>query len=762
MRIKVGLWGSIFVLLPVSSIWYPELLSSAVLASAVIWILLNGGGGAHAITSPLGQKENDRPIRDNLRDLGYIALVIAILGAVQFLPGPTHLSAPAAWIQELPGMSSLRETRNPTPADGLSSLLNLFVILLAVFLLKRVLFEPRILMVWAYVSATLMGLLALLVLTQSNETGANFDHFTLGAMVNENTIAGLMAIGAVLASGFFLKALSRHHQSAAVGFAISFLLCLRANMEIASRGATAAMLGGLICLGFMSWSKFRKTTFVSLLAVSLVGVLVALIFYPEVVLEQLSEGLDSRADIWSASFGILQGAPWLGLGLNSFETQFALFSDFLPPAGAKYTHPESSWVTLLFEIGGIGIVSLGLLIVILIKPHQRASAQSQTRGYRSFNHIGYAVAVAWAIAGFSDISLHRPALIAFGLPALVSVSRGNFAYQPLSRIQQSILLLFIIGVGFAQIQWQDRRSAPPPIARYENHPTGVELASTTVPLLSRDQYSTTLHHQLGWSAYNHRAYNLALKHWRFVSELLPANSSQIETYASAIHTVSPELATELWHQLLGGAPEQRLERFQRILTAHAPTSLGYWNAFTADYPNLKIVIANSPTATGQRAFDSWVHDTPHREAVNVYMAVNAFALWGTSHQFSEWINDSLISWDTDLLPIAEKLGRSNRHDLAWSLISTHYGSPPSPAPLKNTRNSSLPIGEITNFTEAAIRISQIPQDDPDYLIQLQNFASHPKAPNWFALRLAHKFGEIKDYRKATDWGIQALKKRPSR
>ncbi len=133
--------------------------------------------------------------------------------------------------------------------------------------------------------------------------------------------------------------------------ASALLACLFAGLCIAtrSRAGFAAMVLVTLLYSRRQWYAY---------AVALVCVAAPLLFFPEWV-EKWAHGDRFRVRVWQDTYHLLAQRPWMGFGPGGFEEAFPAVKSF--PHFLRFSHPESTWLTLLAEYGVVGFLPFAFL-----------------------------------------------------------------------------------------------------------------------------------------------------------------------------------------------------------------------------------------------------------------------------------------------------------------------------------------------------------------------------------------------------------------
>jgi O-antigen ligase len=267
----------------------------------------------------------------------------------------------------------------------------------------------------------------------------------LGPLLNSNSLACLMAVGAVLGIG--LAAHRRQPNWLRVFWMASVAGCGAVMVATVSRGATLAFAaGGLMTVAVLvaqrligqEISRRRRARFVtSALPIGIVaGCMVILVIWSnagnvERQLAQLSvdELSQSRSKFaaWHSAAHLVKESPWLGIGRGAFE---ATFKRVHPASGvATYSHLENEYLQAVVDWGVIGALALGFAAIWL--------AVIAIKRWRDGPLAAGALGALTVVAIQSNVDFGIELL---GLAAPVTVIAATLTYVPLRDLSRPVLV----------------------------------------------------------------------------------------------------------------------------------------------------------------------------------------------------------------------------------------------------------------------------------------------------------------------------------
>ena len=248
-------------------------------------------------------------------------------------------------------------------------------------------------------------------------------NYRFGPFPNRNQTANLLAIGSLITLACVHEDF-RYNRRTWIGWSIAASVLFAALVLAYSRAAIILFFAGvvawIVCLASVRRSGPR-------LAIGAGVVLIlwsAFLFGGSETLDRFLQPGQSSLDLtkdfrWTIqqdALALAKTAPWTGIGLGNFESQFWLIRKALGPADSRIVHPESDWLWLAVEMGwpavGLALAGFGLLIA-------RAFPFGNDPGWR----LRTAAAVGgliFILHGVVDVSAHRlgsvfPALFVLGM-----------------------------------------------------------------------------------------------------------------------------------------------------------------------------------------------------------------------------------------------------------------------------------------------------------------------------------------------------------
>lgn len=677
------------------------------------------------------------------------ALVALILFLKDWLPGPAELSAPRNWIDQLPGALPVAASRNPATFEAARFAAIVGAIGFAIAMARRVFASAETLRLWVMLTVALGGITAIWLLTSPAPLGSFGDRYGLGELRNGNAVGGLMAAIALLALGWLVSAGTRQARFELIGALVLFSATAAVVIGMASRGASVAFVGGL---AFFVWQwrtgAHRRTT-VGVLVFLLLVVLGALLVVPEALAELFRDGLGLRWELWKGSLVAWRLAPIGGAGLGTFESTFALHGGLIPPVGARFTHPDSSWVLLLLEWGTVGILAGGLGLTAILSGAGRSAAKLPDSDDSVWRQAAMAALLGWTVAAVGDISLHRPAWLVITIPLLgmafpVTNGCGNHRRH---RWQVSAVAIFW---ALATVPWASLRPTATELV-YETGGGEIQLSAAAATALHRQPNNAGLHHRLGRSAALAGDFDLAAAHWGFAGALEPGNLASATAYAHALQRNAPALSLPFWTRAFQSAGTEAFAALRTAMDAFPATPAFFWQQACADRIALFAVLAGDPATADPSYHDRWLRSSA-ASTVPVDVAAAAFARWGTLADFEGWLNALATIPKYPALRAAELLLRRNRPEFAWTVARRLVPRPPDlleTAAAERTLRPELSVRiDPDDFVALGRLLSRLDPNDPAYETRLLAATQRPGAPAWFAMRLAHAQAERGDYAAA--------------
>lgn len=707
---EVALAGAVAALVPLAWI-RPEALTPAALLLAAAAALLG--------YAPDGRR------------LGRATLAATGLGLLLWLKDatPSPLATAWAWTGELPGALPPTAARQPDPWRAVGHALQLTALVWLAAMAPALLGRPRVRLVWAHLIAFGGAGLAVWLWWQPHPLATLGNGFSLGTVGSRNAAGAALALTAITAAALFLAAARRRAGNHAVLLAAAAGVAGAVAVSLGSRGAALALLAGVVVLAWPAPGTDATARGRGLAALALVAFAVLLVAPPTVARFTGMAG-DFRLELWREALRVGWLAPWGGLGLGQFAASFALHGGLTPPLGATFTHPDSSWVLLVVELGGAGLAALG------------AAAWCAWHGGGTRSRLAAAGLAVWMVAGLGDIALHRPALLAIAWPFLGLALAGAPHPAPtrLPRAAASLVALLLAVLGALTF----RPPASPALAAgYRIDGSGLVLTAEAARALHRRPLDPALHHALGGSALGHGAPALAARHFEAVAARHPAHERANGLMAHAVHTIDPAAAAALWRHLFDHAAERVYRLLHESRRAFPATPPVYWRRVIAGRPEAEVVLADTPSPAAQRAFDRWrALPVATRRLVPLDLAAPAFARWGSPADLAAWLDQAPPRPLATDASIARGWREQGRDDLAWLLLARAL--PPTPPPVGDPTAAPVvdpALARRVNPRDA--RAAALLLADPALPAEralglLRDVAADPAAPVWFEIALAHR------------------------
>ncbi len=200
----------------------------------------------------------------------------------------------------------------------------------------------------------------------------------LGPLLNLNHLGCLMAVGTVLAIGLAVH--GRQPNWVRVGWVATMTLCGALVVATVSRGATLALLVGVLVVGSTLIAQRltdqsrrigrRSEMLTKSLPIAVVAVCtVFIVIYSSAgnvsrELGKLSFDEISRPRTkfaaWKASATLVEESPWIGVGRGAFETSF---TRVYPDAGfSTFSHTENAYLQAVVDWGIPGAALIGIAL----------------------------------------------------------------------------------------------------------------------------------------------------------------------------------------------------------------------------------------------------------------------------------------------------------------------------------------------------------------------------------------------------------------
>lgn len=667
-----------------------------------------------------------------------------LLAAKDFLP--SSLSATWQWIELLPGAVAPAWTRQPEWTEIARTFVTFAGVGWFVMLARGWCADERVARRWSVFLVILAVLASGWVLLQPTGVQSYGKDFVLAAVPSRNAAAAAFVFVALLAVGVALQAWRDGTINVAAISGVGAAVVALAGVLMGSRGAGLALIVGI---GVFAWLRLKRRGTVGWLAggAAVAVAVAAAITAPESATRVGEISSEYRFTLWRHALEVIREFPWFGCGGGMFVPAFALRSGVVPSLGATVTHPDSSWVLLGFEHGLLGCAALVAMMVALF----RTGPAEDERGaeIRWLRDGARAAVAAWAVAACFDVSLHRAALLAIGVPLVGIAWPAGDERRSASSALAAIGVLLLAGLTLA---WH---SAPPTeTLRYENTAGELRLTAPAAAELARHPFDVAAHHALGYSALAAGRADLAARHFEWVRALQPANEEPIAAYARALHRFSPELARPFWKHLFAHAEERAWARLEEAWQTCPREPLSYWRDVTRARPDLLPLLASGPGNASQRCFEAWRRESLALQVQTpLRFVAPAFARWGDADGFAEWVHAApRWAWGEGG-GAADRFIGERRVDLAWVVLARMLPRRPAPDSVTRSVDASLVVrarpGDFA-ATAALLARGDLNNDERERLLQAA--VERPDCPAWFRIEQAYLLAE----RGETEAAVRAL------
>ncbi|MGB8353009.1 MAG: O-antigen ligase family protein [Chthoniobacteraceae bacterium] len=366
------------------------------------------------------------------RGLIHVAVLFACVACTAFLPA-AWFGVPA-WRQELirNGVSP-GSMVSPQPWVSMECLVLMLGCLLWICWLAAQRWSPeeRRLLAGAFVCGAAI-LSAISLVTFYCKMPVPFWHSErgFGPFPNRNQSGDFFAISGVLALACMYESFRRKKISAVLFAVAAMLICWGLVTSYSRAAVILFFAGSVVWIGFVGFiSESKKTVGI---CASLVVVLAALfLLFGGAMLQRFQSQekvtLGFRWLIYRDAFTLVRASPWCGTGLGNFEGVFPLFRKE-SAMSSRILHPESDWLWLWSEMGGVAVIVVAIALGIALKrilPMERGTSRQLRLG-------AGAAALVFIVHGFVDVPAHRlgsalPGLfmlgLAFNSPAASSENR---------------------------------------------------------------------------------------------------------------------------------------------------------------------------------------------------------------------------------------------------------------------------------------------------------------------------------------------------
>lgn len=201
---------------------------------------------------------------------------------------------------------------------------------------------------------------------------------TNASFLNRNTLAALINLALIPASGYFLldeklrgwKIINNKF------FSLILFILFLTTFIITSRGGSLSLAFGFILLFALLWQHVKKANFIKLFSIMLIAFLFAhfspVLFHTSLAdfsermisLTDVSRAGNPRFIIWNSLLPLFKEAPWYGLGLGSLWIYWAPHRPANDQSAGFFAHNDYMQMTL--EAGYPGILLLVVLFIFIV------------------------------------------------------------------------------------------------------------------------------------------------------------------------------------------------------------------------------------------------------------------------------------------------------------------------------------------------------------------------------------------------------------
>lgn len=675
-----------------------------------------------------------------LRAVVFPIVLVAGLALKDLLP--SALSATWNWTNELPGASGVSAARQPDRWAWLSGFVNLGALAWLLAQSREWMRDASAARRWSAAVAVLASAAGIWIFLQPAAPDDYGQTFWILSVQSRNAGGAAFALAALLSAGAAMDVLRSGAGNRAVGFFAAAAICAVGATALGSRGAMLTLVAGVAVLAAQRLNR-RGTTAGWAGLIALAAAIAVMLLAPQSAARLGETTPEFRLEIWRHALPVWGEFPWLGAGQGMFAGAFALRTELTPPLGATITHPDSSWVLLLFEHGVVGVALLGMAVAFVLRDGVEKSESSPSSGW--LRHAARAAVAAWVMAAIGDVSFHRAALLALAVPLIGIGWPATRAGRPAGNWNWMLgALLLVVGL----LVWRWGSNAVEPGAGYVGSGVDARLNEAGAAQLRAHPLDARWHHELGVSAFAARRPDLAARHFRWRVALQPANEEAVASYARTLHSESPELARPLWVHLFKHADERAWPRLAETLTTLGREPMAYWQQVTQARPDLWALLADSDGPRAQRCFEAWrAVPLALRLQMPLRQGAPAFARWSDVETFREWVQAAPRWRWSDGLHAAEQLLGRGRSDLAWVLLERMARRQPPPEGVagRALRPELMLRARPGDFAAmAAVLARGNPTPERRWEI-LRDAVQRPGCPAWFRVELAHvraEAGEI--------------------
>ena len=244
----------------------------------------------------------------------------------------------------------------------------------------------------------------------------------MGPLLNPNTLAGYVTLGAICGLGLIL---GRRPMLPRWLVAVGVALDIGAIVRSASRGGVAALVIGVLVLSGLAWKaasrrsslKHRVLPFALLGSTVVFGGALALLGGTGAIWRDLLQDNVAKLKLVTWTVPLLREFTWLGVGRGAFESVFEAYRPAIK-GHIVYTHPENFPTQWAAEWG----IVVALLALATTAWLFRPTAMSVTRS--SVAAAGWCAVLALAIQNMADLGLEIPA-VAIAATVVLGALWGN-------------------------------------------------------------------------------------------------------------------------------------------------------------------------------------------------------------------------------------------------------------------------------------------------------------------------------------------------
>ncbi len=630
-------------------------------------------------------------------------LVIAFLGVFLFKE-----FAPAAWFGEARWRTVLVDgfnlelpwTHHPEPARALDGLLALIGAALW-FVWVRTLASDRDcrpILAWALVASAAV-VTAVSFSTRGLDPKAIYGlRFTpgwtgFGPFPNRNHTADLLAMGFVLACGCTAWETSRKHWIGVGGGIVMAGIIFAGLLASQSRGGLVAGAFGVACLVVLIFLKLRNRRVVAVTIAAALGAgALAMLFGAEVFGRFTGHETGSvsnlmRIHIWRDTLQMWHDAPLFGHGLKTFPQLIGIYQT-LRLEDQVISHPESSWLLWLTELGLIAVLIGTVGLAIFLWQHLR-TAFTRDRGF--FLRVGALAAFAVLIVHcFIDIPAHRWGTLGFALAALAIGSPLRVPGHLPTGSRRTALVPLAVAIFWSFPFLFDWPAWSPLTATRlieRDNLTGKVPLAELQEAVHHFPLDAQLHQCLGMRQVRILGRSLPTtwqRHFGIAAALIPGSWQLAAAQARSVAHVAPGLAIGYWQRALERCDLHREEVLGIGVreTAEFPTAPLVWGRYVEDNPSLLLAYAQCiPEEAARYYYSIWWQlrglsaDLTRTELEIFYRHATR---WGARSQFDDWMRERAAWKDRDYRAWATLLHQWGDDKRAFEMLATHIPEPEFP------------------------------------------------------------------------------------